>query len=142
MTSGSRFGERSRFSLVRRGNNFIVNVILTGGDGVPQQVQLLVDTGASYTVLDRDVALELGLDITQPLYHRQFALAHGATVAPIVKLQHLQIGSLVIASLDVAILTLPPGLGVDGLLGMDVYQRLGIRRLTLELDTATLVLRR
>lgn len=142
MSSGPRFGERSRYRLVRRGTIFIVNVILAAENGVPQQVQLLVDTGASYTVLDRAVALELGLDITRPRHRRQFALAHGATFAPIVKLQHLRIGPLVVANLDVAILMLHPDLGVHGLLGMDVYQRLGIRRLTLELDTATLVLRR
>ena len=84
----------------------------------------------------------LDLELAHPLRRTSFVFAEGGTQAPVVQLPRLQLGALFVDDVSVGILSLPPGLGVDGLLGMDVYQRLGIRRLTLELDTAALVLRR
>ena len=116
--------------------------MLTGRGGVQIETPLLVDTGAALTVLSYRAARTLDLELARPLHRTSFVFAEGGTQAPVVQLPRLQLGALFVDDLSVGILSLPPGLGVDGLLGMDVYQRLGIRRLTLELDTATLVLRR
>ena len=106
------------------------------------ETPLLVDTGAALTVLSHRAARTLDLELAYPLRRTSFVFAEGGTQASVVRLPRIQLGALVVEGLNVGILSLAPGLGVDGLLGMDVYQRLGIRRLTLELDTATLVLRR
>ena len=57
---------------------FTVQVEVSGADAGPfTPVDLLVDTGATYTVLPRDLLEALGVE---PHYHGEFGLADGTVV--------------------------------------------------------------
>jgi clan AA aspartic protease (TIGR02281 family) len=105
-----------------------------------EQLWLLVDTGASITAIARHTAQRLGLNLRRPLRRVEATTADGVSRVPIVSLQRLQIGQTTIDNLEVAVINLPSDAGVDGVLGMNFYDQAGIKRVTLELDTETLVL--
>jgi len=84
-------------------------------------IRLLVDTGASTTVISRDAAAAL----TTRILDRQISVrtAGGAVNGELHRVQELRIGGLHLAELDVLVLDHLPA-GVDGLLGMDVLSRI------------------
>ena len=85
-------------------------------------LRLLVDTGASNTVISRQRAEALGSRGTGQWV--QVRTAGGPVTAEVHRLQQVEIGALRLAALEVLVLdeTLPGD--VDGLLGMDVLGRL------------------
>jgi predicted aspartyl protease len=101
---------------------------------------MVVDPGASLTCLSPEVAANLELNVADPLVVVQLSGIGNAT-APVVALDALQVGPLVARGLAIAVLDLPEFLEVDGLLGLDFCDALGLTRLILELDTVALVLR-
>lgn len=100
--------------------------------------EFLVDTGSAYTGLSSATVAHLRLALRAG-GGRRIAPAHGGTVrVPTVTLDQLSVGGHRVQGLVVIALDLPDELQIDGLLGMDY---LGRFRVTLESDTATLVLR-
>jgi clan AA aspartic protease (TIGR02281 family) len=103
-----------------------------------QDFEFLVDTGSVYTGVASSTAAYLGLSarMTPGVW---IAPAHGRTVRlPTATIEVLSVGGHRVERLDALILELPSELQIDGLLGMDV---LGRFRITVEPDTATLILR-
>ncbi len=98
----------------------------------------LVDTATALTMLSRGVAEEIGLDLTRPVRHERIASIHKVTRAPVLRLSSLRVGSQRAADIEVLVLSLPPDLRMDGLLGVNF---LGQFRPTFEFDQGTLVLR-
>lgn len=129
-----------RVAGARRARLVIVPARAAGPSGQSWQLSLLVDTGAARTCLTPAAAALLGLDLSRPLGHVRLS-GVGSVTAPIVAVDTLRIGALIAHNLPAAVLTLPRFLRIDGLLGMDFCDALGITSLTLELATATLVLR-
>ncbi|MBE9569159.1 MAG: retropepsin-like domain-containing protein [Proteobacteria bacterium] len=98
----------------------------------------LVDTGTAITMLSRRVTEEIGLDLSSPVRHEDIASVHQVTRAPVLRLSSLQVGSQRATDIEVLVLSLPPDLRVDGLLGVNF---LGLFRPTFEFDQGILVLR-
>ncbi len=126
---------RSQFSvpLTVLGNHFVVSVLV---NDVP--LRLLLDTGASLTVLSRASAERVGAQ----LGHGRVSLttANGVVHAPLALVERLQIGhDDPWSELRAAIIDLHGPASVDGLLGMDVLSRY---RMTIDRDQATLRLAR
>jgi len=68
------------------------------------------------------------------------APAHGGVFqAPMVTMKEVRIGGFRLTDIAAVVLEFPPVLKIDGVLGMNVLRQF---RMTLEADTATLVLRR
>jgi clan AA aspartic protease (TIGR02281 family) len=88
-----------------------------------QPLRLLVDTGATTTVLDRDRALALAATPTGDLV--RVRTAAGIVEAELYLIRDLQVGALRLDSLPVLVMDHPLPNGVDGLLGMDVISRFG-----------------
>lgn len=84
------------------------------------------------------MAEEIGLDLTSSVRHERIASVHQVTRALVLGLSSLQVGSQRVTDIEVLVLSLPPDLRVDGLLGVNF---LGQFRPTFELDQGTLVLR-
>ena len=97
----------------------------------------LVDTGTAMTMLSQRVAVEIGLDLTKPVRHERIASVHQVTRVPVLRLSSLQVGGRRRTDMEVLVLSLPPDLRVDGLLGVNF---LGQFRVTFEFDQGTLVL--
>lgn len=129
MPSASRIRGR-----LAHGGVFLVPVRIEG-----QDFEFLLDTGAAYTAVSKDlIAL---LDITvDPQRMAAIAPAHGGVFqVPMVTVAELCIGGFCLQTVTAVVLNFPPPLKIDGVLGMNVIRQF---RMTLESDTATLVLRR
>jgi clan AA aspartic protease (TIGR02281 family) len=98
----------------------------------------LADTGTAMTMLSRQVAEEMGLDPTRPVRQERIASVHHVAQAPVLRLSSLQVGGQRVTDLEVLVISLPPDLRVDGLLGVNFLERF---RPTFEFDETTLVLR-
>jgi clan AA aspartic protease (TIGR02281 family) len=109
---------------------------------VPVSVQgrdfeLLVDTGAAYTALSKDVTALLGMP-SDPQRTVNIVSIHGGILrVPTVTLTELRVGGLRLVNVTAVVLDLSPVLKFDGMLGMNVLRQF---RVTIETDTGTLVL--
>jgi clan AA aspartic protease (TIGR02281 family) len=102
-------------ALHRRGNHFIVDA----SPAHNRNIQLLIDTGASLTMLKSDVFNHLDIQYTDTGRTRVFNTANGPVRAPVYILDSLAVGDWEVNQLEVGVL---PGLGdssIDGLLGMN-----------------------
>ena len=102
-------------ALHRRGNHFIVDA----SPAHNRNIQLLIDTGASLTMLTSDVFQHLDIQYKDTGRTRVFNTANGQVRAPIYILDTLAVGDWQVNQLEVGVL---PGLGdssIDGLLGMN-----------------------
>ncbi len=86
-------------------------------------VRLLVDTGASYTMLPVEVVEALGCDTHHPLRTIRMVAANGIIVAPMVAVAWFHCLGQRVENFPVVAHTLPTGTFVDGLLGMDFLSR-------------------
>jgi clan AA aspartic protease (TIGR02281 family) len=132
----------SRLWLVPRGTPFMPPMVpkttVTGSRAIPlklassyllvsavlnhtESVLLLLDTGASHTLMTPQVAQRLGIDITASTPRRTMTVADGQRQeVPVVQLTALTVGHAMVERLPVAISELfPHPSAVDGLLGMD-----------------------
>ena len=98
--------------LTRKGHNFLVEA----DAGNAYRLQLLIDTGASMTIVTPDVMQLPGLRYHDTGRSRVFNTANGAVRAPIYFLESLTVGNVVLEQLEVGVLELK---GIDGLLGMN-----------------------
>ena len=128
MQRASRIGGR-----LAHGGVLLVPVRVKGND-----FEFLVDTGSAYTAIALPTARYLRT-VPQATPGVRIAPAHGPAVqVPTARLDTLSVAGHMFDNVTVLVLSLPAEMQIDGLLGMDV---LGRFRITLEPDTATLVLR-
>jgi clan AA aspartic protease (TIGR02281 family) len=99
--------------LVRSGNHFLVDARLGS-----QQARLLIDTGASLTMLTPDTLNRDGPGAHATGRTGLFNTANGRVTVPIYRLDTLSVGDWQVSDLDVGVLELGEP-GIDGLLGMD-----------------------
>ena len=103
-----------------------------------QIFEFLVDTGAAYTALSKDVVALLDIPV-DPQQTVLIAPAQGRTFrAPVITIRELSVGGFRISKVAAVVLDFPQELKLDGVLGMNVLRRF---RVTVETDTGTLVLR-
>jgi len=99
--------------LHRRGNHFLVDARLNDG----ASVRLLIDTGASVTILTPRALAGSG--------HRDtgrsavFSTANGRVRAPVYTLDALSVGGWQVSRIDIGVLELEDSPDIDGLLGMN-----------------------
>ena len=99
--------------LHRRGNHFLVDARLADG----RSVRLLIDTGASMTILTP--AVVAGSGYTDTGNSRIFSTANGTVTAPVYRLEALSVGDWQVSELEIGVLELVDSQHIDGLLGMN-----------------------
>lgn len=102
-----------------QGNLLILRAAVGEADGSVVILRLLLDTGASYTMLPVEAVEALGCDTHHPLRRAHIIAANGVIVAPVVTVPWFHCLGQRIEQWPVVAHTLPPGAFVDGLLGMD-----------------------
>jgi len=101
--------------LHRSGNHFIVDAIPANG----RSIRLLIDTGASLTIVTPDVLELRGISYQDTGRTGVFNTANGRVRAPVYKLDSLSVGDWQVKHLEIGVLDLGSRSGVDGLLGMN-----------------------
>ena len=101
--------------LHRSGNHFIVDA--TPADG--RSIRLLIDTGASLTILTPAALQQSGIRYEDTGRTGIFNTANGPLEAPIYTLDALAVGDWHVRQLDIGVMELTVGAGVNGLLGMN-----------------------
>lgn len=105
--------------LIRHGEHFLINALIN--DSV--SVRLLIDTGASMTVLRGDILTSAGMFPAARPSIRRFSTANGVVEGAVVRLDSLSIGDQRMTNLEVAALDLASLDSADGLLGMNFLKR-------------------
>jgi len=101
--------------LIRQGEHFLIDARIN--DRVA--VRLLIDTGASMTVLREDILLAAGIFKPARSSLQLFSTANGLVEGAVYRLDNLSIGDQNVANIEVAALGLASLHSADGLLGMN-----------------------
>ena len=101
--------------LHRSGNHFIVDATPASG----RSIRLLIDTGASLTILTPEVLEQHGIAYQDTGRIGVFNTANGPVRAPVYTLDFLAVGGWQVHHLEIGVLELGSRSGVDGLLGMN-----------------------
>lgn len=108
--------------LTRLGDQFLIDVEVNRG----LSATLLIDTGASMTILSPDLLQTLGYGLAGRTAN--FTTANGVVQAPLETLEQLALGSVSVSDVVVGGLGMGPSGGqVDGLLGMNVLREFDFR---------------
>jgi len=110
------------------GGSLVVQVLLNGS----VDAHLIVDTGATMTVLSYDLGIELGILSGSDVSLNTVNTAGGSVQVSMTYVETLQVGSAKVSHVPVAIHDLPDSIsGVSGLLGMSFLRNFEI---TLDAD--------
>jgi len=101
--------------LHRSGSHFFVDAMPASGRGM----RLLIDTGASLTVLTPEVLEQNRIRYQETGRTGVFNTANGPVRAPVYRLDYLSVGGWQVHHLEIGVLDLGGRAGVDGLLGMN-----------------------
>ncbi len=99
--------------LQRHGDHFLVAARLADGSSV----RLLIDTGASMTILTPAILAGGGYRDTGQ--RRVFSTANGRVTAPVYRLNALSVGDWQVSEIEIGVLDLADSPHIDGLLGMN-----------------------
>ena len=99
----------------KRGQVVVVEVMLN--NTVP--VRLVVDTGATYTMISAATAKELSIDPQRAQRTMPFQTANGVIQAPLANLESVIVGGMEMKNLTAAIHDAVPSAQVAGLLGLN-----------------------
>jgi predicted aspartyl protease len=120
----------------------VVDCLLEAADGTSFLViPVVLDTGASFTVVATDILVHLGYDPANPLFTRQrIVTGSGIEYAPRMTLRSVTAIGQKVANLEVLGHDLPAESGISGLLGLNFLRhfrltvrfRKGIAELTKE----------
>ena len=114
---------QSTYRVNRHGRLFSTRAAVGDVDERSLVLRLLVDTGASYTVLPVEVLDALNYDTQHPLNRVRIVSANGVIVAPRVAVSWFHCQGQRVNEFPVVAHTLPTGTLVDGILGMDFLIR-------------------
>ncbi len=111
-------GVEDAIPLTRKGGHFLVNTFLN--DAGP--LNLLIDTGASVTVIKPGALSSLGIAASESNDWRTFNTANGRVNARMLTLRRLSLGNQVIEPANIAVMELDGSPDIDGLLGMNTLR--------------------
>jgi len=121
----------------RVGNLFVATVKLSGEAG-ESDARLIVDTGASHTIVSHKLALELGLYSDSQFGTVMMNTVGGTVQAPMARLKSIRIGAVEVANSLAVIHDLPDSpAGAEGLLGLSALRHFQV---TLDPNRGTLSL--
>lgn len=119
----------------KRGQVVVVEVTLNK----TTPAKLVVDTGATYTMISTATARELSIDPQQSQRTMAFQTANGVIQAPLTNLESITVGGMEIQNLTAAIHDVAPSSPVAGLLGLNFLSNF---RLEIDTDKGVLHLER
>ncbi len=97
-------------------------VQISGPTGV-RETDMILDTGAVYTVIAWDVAKDIGYDPAVSARRMPIVTANGVIEAPLITVGAIDIAELRAESVDTICHDIPEIAGIEGLLGLSFLQR-------------------
>jgi predicted aspartyl protease len=88
-------------------------------------LRLLLDTGASSTILSAEAVSRMGYDPGQPFRTERLVTANGVIIAPVFRLSWFNCLGQTLKDFPVVAHSIPSGIPADGLLGMDFLSSWG-----------------
>jgi clan AA aspartic protease (TIGR02281 family) len=88
-----------------------------GPSGV-REIDVILDTGAVYTVIAWDVAKDIGYDPAVSKRRTPIVTANGVIEVPLITVERIQVAELRAKAADVVCLDIPEIAGIEGLLGL------------------------
>ncbi len=104
----------------------ILKAILTGRTG-EAEVEMVLDTGSTYTLIARDLAEELGYDPATSQERVNLVTASAVERAPLITLEAIEVLGVRVADVKVACHDLPPDTRIAGLLGLSFLKETNLR---------------
>jgi predicted aspartyl protease len=102
------------------GNLLCIKASVKGHNNKIAVLRLLIDTGASYTLLPTRPLEPLGYKLTETTQTRELVTASGVVSAPLLNVRSFNCLGLELADFPVILYNLPTASKLDGILGMDV----------------------
>ena len=99
----------------KAGEHYIVNAVINN----QEPVKLIIDTGASLTILSPKVISDLGLKLDDVDLYMEFSTANGVVKAPTMLLDSIRIQNHLVNDLRVGVLSAVANSEYGGLLGMN-----------------------
>jgi clan AA aspartic protease (TIGR02281 family) len=97
-------------------------VKIDGPSGV-REIDMVLDTGAAYTIIAWDVSKDIGYDPAVSERRMPIVTANGIIEAPLITVRSIQIADLQAESVDVICHDIPEITGIEGLLGLSFLRR-------------------
>ena len=95
---------------------------LHGPAGV-REVDMILDTGAAYTVIAWDVAKDIGYDPAISVRRISIVTANGVIGVPLLTVERIEIAELTAEANDVVCHGIPEMAGIEGLLGLSFLRK-------------------
>jgi len=83
-----------------------------------REIDMILDTGAVYTVIAWDVAKDIGYDPAVSLLRMPIVTANGVIEAPMITVDAIQVAELRVQNVEVICHDIPEIAGIEGLLGL------------------------
>jgi len=96
-------------------------VEIHGPAGV-REIDVILDTGAVYTVIAWDVAKDIGYDPAISERRMPIITANGVIEMPLITVERIQVAELRAEAVDVVCHDIPEIAGIEGLLGLSFLQ--------------------
>jgi len=114
------------YRLANAGTLLITKAAIAGPDGI-KILNLLVDTGSSYTIIPVEALESCGCSPAEVKKHLRIVTGSGFVVVPFVQLNWFSTLGIKIDNFNVVAHTLPFSGPIDGLLGMDLLRKVKAR---------------
>ena len=111
------------YRLQRQGNLVTLRAYVADAEGIYRGIRLLIDTGATYTVLPVEFLKTLGYDVANSLQKTQVTAAGGHVQVPLVAVKLFSCVGCSVDDFSLVALNLPLNSVISGLLGMDFLVR-------------------
>ena len=103
----------------RQQNVLCLRAAISNQKEQPIIIRLLIDTGASYTVIPIPILKRINCDVENPIKRKKIVTANGAIDVPIIVVPAFNCMGIKQKEFSVVGLNLPVNSFTDGLLGMD-----------------------
>ena len=96
----------------------VLRRVRINGPAGGREIDMILDTGAVYTVIAWDVAKDIGYDPAVSERRMPIVTANGVTEAPVITVESIELVEIRAEAVDVICHDIPEIAGIEGLLGL------------------------
>jgi len=104
----------------------IIIPIRIAGPKSERYVRVILDTGATYTMISPEVLEETGYNLAKPIRQVNITTASGIEKAPFYVISGIEILGHLLKNIEVASHKLPERVPADGLLGLNILKQFNV----------------